>query len=81
VPLDLDLSCNCSRLVRRQVNDALLDVLSNRTRADGTRGCSTLTVSRSAGRSTEPVLASAQAVAGVLSVRATGFGRWGEPTR
>ncbi|HEY1345679.1 MAG TPA: putative baseplate assembly protein [Streptosporangiaceae bacterium] len=79
VPLELDLLVQLAAdSFRSQVNEALLAVLNNQTLPDGSTGLfhpDRFTFGQPVYLS--PVLAAAQAVAGVTSVQATGFGRWG----
>jgi hypothetical protein len=79
VPLELDLLVNLAAdAFRLQVGDALLQVLSNRQLPGGGTGLfhpDRFTFGQAVYLS--PILAAAQAVAGVVSVQATGFSRWG----
>ena len=79
VPLELDLLVSLtSDAFRGQAQDALLQVLSNRRLPGGGTGLFSpdrFTFGQPVYLS--PILAAAQAIAGVVSVQATGFGRWG----
>jgi predicted phage baseplate assembly protein len=79
VPLELQLTVRVrSEYFRSDVEQALLAVLTSRTLPDGRRGPfhpDNFTFGQTVYLS--PVLAAAQAVAGVVSVRATRFGRQG----
>jgi predicted phage baseplate assembly protein len=79
VPLELDLLVQLAAdAFRLQVSEGLLQVLSTGTLPDGSTGLFSpdrFTFGQPVYLS--PVLAAAQAVAGVTSVQATGFGRWG----